>query len=412
MRFECPSSTRRFESVSGPLVWAQAAIALCFALGVSCAHAPIVPRGPSRLDPAVSNPEIRQRLILVGDAGLLEGGRKTLTAVGDLIASDPKLGQRTALVFLGDNIYPRGSELEKGEPHAARVLNAQARSGSGARQVIFIPGNHDWDDAARQAPFPDAVTTLEAMARYLESSERTVPAKMLPRPGCPGPAVRELDGLKLIVLDSEWWMQPEAQRSTWARDQGCAGATEREVLDRLSAELRCKGRSRCAPRVVVAHHPLETRGEHGGYFPWHEHLLCGGRLPLPVFCSIYVIARQHGLIHHDTSAKRYRHFVASIERALGDAPPLVYAAGHEHTLQVFRGHTSDYQLVSGSGSKKGPVAASPGTLFAQGDHGFMWIDVLNSGRVTLRVHSMGPDQEPGVPAYGIDLRPGTPAPGR
>ena len=405
MRFECPSSTRRFASVSGPLVGAQAAIALCFALGVSCAHAPIVPRGPSRLDPAVSNHEIRQRLILVGDAGLLEGGRRTLAAIGELIASDPKLGQRTALVFLGDNIYPLGRELKANKPHAARVLNAQTHSGRGARQVIFIPGNHDWDDAARQAPFPEAVATLETMGRYLENSERTAAAKMLPRPGCAGPSIRQLDGLKLIVLDSEWWMQPETQRSVWAREQGCAGKSEREVLDLLAAELRCKDPSRCDPRVVVAHHPLETRGEHGGYFPWHEHLLCGGKLPLPVLCSLYVLARQHGLTHHDTSSKRYRHFVASIEGALWDAPPLVYAAGHEHTLQVLRGRFSDYQLVSGSGSKRGPVAASPGTLFAQGEHGFMLIDVLKSGRITLRVHSLGPASEPGVPAYGIDLRP-------
>ena len=49
VRFECPSATRRFESVSRPLVGAQAAIALCFALGVSCAHAPILPRGSGLL---------------------------------------------------------------------------------------------------------------------------------------------------------------------------------------------------------------------------------------------------------------------------------------------------------------------------------------------------------------------------
>ena len=48
------------------------------------------------------------------------------------------------------------------------------------------------------------------------------------------------------------------------------------------------------------------------------------------------------------------------------------------------------------------MATRPGTLFARGAHGFMVLDFLRSGRITLRVYALDPDAGLAV-AYGIDL---------
>jgi hypothetical protein len=370
----------------------------------ACAHGPIEPRGPGRLATPVASDEIRQRVVLLGDAGKLSGGTPILAGLAKGLAQDPALLSRTAVVFLGDNLYPNAAQLRKGKPEARAALEAQAAAAQGAGHVLFVPGNHDWDDAARSAPFAEGLASLQAMAEFVESRERAAPAVMTPPPGCPGPERIALDGLELVVLDSEWWFQPAAERTAWAHANGCETTTEEEVLAGLREALRCADGGTCAPRIVVAHHPLETGGEHGGYFPWHEHLAClGGRLPLPVFCSIYVAIRVAGVSHTDTQNARYRHYIESVEEALRESPPLVFAAGHDHVLQVIKGRYAGYLLVSGSASKTAAVQAIPGTLFAQSQHGYMWLDLLHDGRIVLRVFS-SPDENVGEPVYELELR--------
>src|SRR5213075_968007 len=73
------------------------------------------------------------------------------------------------------------------------------------------------------------------------------------------------------------------------------------------------------------------------------------------------------------------------------AAPLVYAAGHEHSLQVFEGERGPrYLVVSGLGSheKAMPVGRAWNSLFAHSNSetpGFVTLDVLRDGRVRLGV---------------------------
>ena len=68
-------------------------------------------------------------------------------------------------------------------------------------------------------------------------------------------------------------------------------------------------------------------------------------------------------------------------------PLLIYAAGHDHSLQVLKGRATDYLLVSGAGSnvKLSKVKHGKNTLFAHKHTGFMVIDFLENGKVVLRV---------------------------
>src|SRR4030095_11611722 len=108
-------------------------------------------------------------------------------------------------------------------------------------------------------------------------------------------------------------------------------------------------------------------------------------------------------------------WTAREEAGAGGAAPLVYAAGHDHSLQIFRGDRAvRYSLVSGFGSKvkSSEVRHDGATLFAHADPahpGFMQLDLLRDGRARLAVIESAPDLPEGREVYSMVLErdPGT-----
>jgi hypothetical protein len=151
--------------------------------------------------------------------------------------------------------------------------------------------------------------------------------------------------------------------------------------------------------IVLAHHPLATGGSHGGYFTWWQHLFPlrefsrGLWIPLPGLGSAYPIARQRGISSQDFSSVENRRMRLMLETALRARRPLVYAAGHEHNLQVLGSAGAEWHLVSGAGSYNhvGPVAWRDSTRFAVAASGYMRLDVLLDGRVRLGVMTVASD---------------------
>jgi hypothetical protein len=73
--------------------------------------------------------------------------------------------------------------------------------------------------------------------------------------------------------------------------------------------------------------------------------------------------------------------------------PVLYAAGHEHSLQVLRSDVVDLVLVSGAGSPSEvtAVASGPNTVFAHEHAGFMALDVT---RRAIRLTVLEPPADP------------------
>jgi hypothetical protein len=145
--------------------------------------------------------------------------------------------------------------------------------------------------------------------------------------------------------------------------------------------------------LVAAHHPLITGGVHGGYFGWKDHffplevVVPGLWLPLPLLGSLYPAARQHGISGQDLPSRAYQRLIGAMRRAFADAKPALYAAGHEHNLQVIAGGPALLQLVSGTGiyGHSGRSVAVRGTLFARNASGFARLDIPTSGRARLAI---------------------------
>lgn len=364
--------------------------------------APTVPI-PSGLD---SSPVTS--VLLVGDGGLMEPGdpiRAQLTAD----ATDSADRGPTVVAFLGDNVYPAG--VREGESEYARdttflAVQLGAVSGSGAR-ALFIPGNHDWHNG-----FEGGLAALDRQAAWLQEADAPgSPVTWLPVvPGCPGPAIVDVGELRLIALDTQWFLHQYERR--------CEGRAPNEVFDELTSAIDGAGTREV---IVLAHHPLRTYGPHGGYFPVDRHLFplrdlrSWAFVPLPVLGTAYVVARTMGISDQDLEGdanERMREGIMGAIRAARRAPRF-YAAGHEHSLQVLSGAGDgpDYHLVSGSASKITPVDAREATRFATSRRGYMKVEV-GPERIQLSVIVAG-RSAPGDPegwCLRIDRVSGSEAP--
>src|SRR5580692_8891262 len=88
------------------------------------------------------------------------------------------------LVYLGDNIYPKGMPPEgsASRDDAMRILDRQVSVVQGKKaKAFFIPGNHDWKEG--KAGGWDQVKNEDD---YIESLGLPN-VEMLPHDGCPGP---------------------------------------------------------------------------------------------------------------------------------------------------------------------------------------------------------------------------------
>lgn len=308
------------------------------------------------------------RLILAGDAGSPAPEDPTLALVARW--SEPR-PERSRVVYLGDNVYPAGLQDED-RARGEAVLRQQIAAGPARK--IFLPGNHDWGYRLVQSLTPGVLARQQA---FIDAHGAA--ARFAPRDGCPGPEEIELlapgdglrGGLTLLALDLHWWLLPEEQRPA------CQGIRDTsEFLPRLSGVLAAR---RDENVVVVAHHPLRSGGPHGGHT--RGFLYDFGAL----------LARQLYSLQ-DLVEPGYREMIGVLSAVLAEHPPLAFAAGHDHNLQVLEGDdAARLAIVSGAASRVSGVTALDDTLFAHAQLGFVVMDFYRlhgseGARESLVVH--------------------------
>ena len=308
--------------------------------------------------------EIEHSLFLIGDAGEADPrAERGGIPLDSLTAQVAAFASRSTVVFLGDNIYPAGIPDEGHAEYAdaLRRLEAQVLAVPPGGRGIFVPGNHDWAHEE-----PDGLFSIRRQERLIAALARGRDVRLLPTNGCPGPVSLDSGRLRLILLDTQWWLHNYIVRDSTTTCTNTMSA----VTAALRREVRAPGEGRVV--VVAAHHPLMTGGEHGGY--------CGITGPFRRFAG-----RTQDVM--STINQRMRD---SLEAAFSGAPPLVYAAGHDHSLQVlYGGRNVGYIIVSGGGS---PTKVSCAVRLRESIYtsphraGFMRLDVLREKGVLLRVY--------------------------
>ncbi|MGK2961152.1 MAG: hypothetical protein ACSLFK_03275 [Gemmatimonadaceae bacterium] len=324
--------------------------------------------------------DIETSLYLIGDAGEPDprGRSKVLDSMAVLVRADPR---KSVVVFLGDNVYPDGIPEEGRAEYAdaRRRLQVQVDAIPPGVRAFFIPGNHDW---AGSGPFGLYAVRLQEQMLGTMASGRDI--RMVPSNGCPGPVPLDFGRLRFIALDTQWWLHSYIIRDAVSKCQTDPAGVTAALRQQISGEV--------PGRVVVvgAHHPLMTGGEHGGY------------------CGIAGPFRRLAGHSQDILSSLNRAMRDSIETAFAAKPPLVYAAGHEHNIQVLRGGaTVQYLLVSGAGSQSKVscgVWLRESYYVAQHRTGFMRLDIMRDKGVFLRVYTYTGEGRGGV-SYSHWLEP-------
>lgn len=328
---------------------------------------------------AEPSPETVEAVVfLVGDAGATpDDGSPLLVRLGaDVERWSAALGRDSAVAvaFLGDNVYPDGVRPRSHPLFATdstRLWNqVELLAGPAARRHRtsgwFLAGNHDWG----------SMTGAKGLARLRNQEVQLEQANaaglnvaMVPEAGSPGPVMRDIgEDFRLVFIDTHWFLQdpPERERSRFFDRLGMAfeDANDREIL-------------------VISHHPWATSGPHG--------VSEGGRA-----LGYYWLLEKTGTLVQDLDSPVYGGFIGSFRRVVRDSGrrPLVFAGGHDHSLQVFEGLTRTdprHSVVSGSGSKLTPVSEAEGLRYAASRPGYMTLFFRTGGRLDLFVTAGSPE---------------------
>ncbi len=351
---------------------------LLVALAVAGCAARIIP--PSSVPPLAAG-EAVATVFLIGDAGAPNpAGEPVLEALSRSLADR---ADSTVILFIGDNVYPLGlpDSGDRSFRESARRLKAQLAF---ARQVpvIFVPGNHDWDRSG-----PEGLARIQRQGRFIarESAGR---ARLAPADGCPGPEPVDIGpGLRLLLLDTEWWLFPHHKPG---EGSACAAHSPAEVTGRLARLLE---QSAGRQVIVAAHHPVLSGGPHAGYLSLADHIFPlrvihpALFLPLPVLGALYPLARSFGISPEDLNSAPYHRLRAALDSVFTCNPPAIYAAGHDHGLQLLDRGRPPLLAVSGAGiyGHEEHLMRIPETRFALSKGGFMRADLLRDGRLRLGV---------------------------
>ena len=304
-------------------------VILALTLAGCASTSPVQPKAP--VEPAAAAPPPPppppplpvpvDSVFLVGDAGDRGAKDEVLAALKDEVkGASAALGSgHVTVIFLGDNIYDEGLPDENGTPDfkkAFALLKAQVDSANvnSGVNVYFVPGNHDWNYQGT-----DGLARIRRQTRELRNIGSNV--AMLPGDGCPGPSVKKTVGgrLQIVFLDTQWWLFDNSKRPAAA---ACSPGTETDVTAAIGKALADAGGMFS---IFVAHHPLISGGPHGtDRFPHTS--------------------------DQDQDNATNLHMRKAILGALKPSPPLAWASGHDHTLEVLQGGGAQFLLVSGAGN--------------------------------------------------------------
>ncbi len=308
---------------------------------------------------------LKQRIVLLGDAGYsqLSPLEPSLQLAANIAKEEPN---KTKVLFLGDNIYTRGfpvlkegqSSYNKKQLKQISFLTAQLQvaklSGS---QSYILPGNHDW--IAKQ---------VDEQASYIHSyaSDNKLKAEFVPynKGNIPLPEIVHLDGISLLFIDSTWWLRKSGKNIDKVNKK----------IDELVTQLKTKYAKNTL--LIASHHPIKSIGPHGNL----------GEIDVCIKAT-KCKHRKIGDIAHPVSQRAFK----TLQQRLASIDNVIYAAGHDHSLQVFEFDNKGSQqiaLVSGSANhnKLSAVGQSHDNVFALSEVGFMVLDVYQNN-VQLKVYT-------------------------
>ena len=353
----------------------------------SCASGKLYVNAPGKIIQEEPSEIPSYTIYALGDAG--EANDQSKTVMQELAKVSKGSQHPSMVIFLGDNIYPAGlpPEQDKAYNEARNILLNQINDlSSFGGNIVFIPGNHDWNEFKK-----GGLDAIRRQGNLLDQHESNK-VNMLPENGCGGPALMELNNdVVMLIIDSQWWIQDWSKEPQMNED--CSIQSKEEFIK----EFRAKVALYKDKQIVVAmHHPFYTQGNHGGHYSIKDHIFPLTAavdwlyLPLPIIGSIYPYYRSVIGSSQDLPNRRYKSLREAILDDLDYDGEMIFLSGHEHCLQYII-HENDHFLISGAGSKQTEVADHKELVYGHKSGGFMKLDFYRNKVVWLTVYEVDPN---------------------
>jgi len=306
-------------------------------------------------------------VVALGDAGEKNSDLKgNASLIGRMNSGVHDGGRADMILFLGDNFYPTGLNVPVAsvEDKANSVLSyfKDPMTELGPDRVHAVAGNHDYytGHAFEASAFFGLIDIeIGPMGIGDRGNEREA---ALPEwtyhYGMPSQTVVPLgtngaDSVAFLFFDSARLLRTDPVEWKPALDS----------LQRLlSASSRRPGISW---RVLVAHHPIASVGEHGGWTSWNDETR---EVDFVTPCDKDTNALgwfKNFIDPEDLCADRYRAYIDSMKTIIGrnDAKVQLVLSGHDHSLQLLSYPERNpecltcpnVQIISGAASKRASV---------------------------------------------------------
>lgn len=331
--------------------------------------------------PVALSDTLSHRFYLIGDAGYATEPitQQLLQAVSAKLKTE---GKNTSLLYLGDNIYPLGMPPKghKDRDDAETGLNSQmALAKLFTGKTYFIPGNHDWYHG---------LEGLEEQNDYIEDRLKDNKS-FLPGKGCGIDDLEINDNVTLIVIDSQWFIENWDKYPTI--NDNCDIKTREAMFTEFESLLN---KNQDKTIIVAIHHPLMTKGSHGGEFSLKKQIFpLKYKVPMPVLGTMINVARKtSGFIDQDVQSRIYRSLSNRIKTLIQDKKNVIVVSGHDHNLQYIE-KDNVYQVISGSGSKVEAARAVYPQNFSYGGTGYAIMDIFTNGKSRIALYRVKDDVE-------------------
>jgi hypothetical protein len=228
-----------------------------------------------------SNAQVSRVLVL--GKGIEEGVPELLAKLKADLDAGPQ-----AVILTGDFIRNK-HRVDKNpllDSRVGQLLNAYQG------KIYVVPGELEY------GPYQN--NSIEQLTRLEESlSEFSGKFQLVPTDGCPGPYAIEFDEWVLIFINTSRFLH-QGEKMPFSE---CGLEDESSFFGDIENLLEVYSDR---PALVVGHHPMRSRGNHAGYFPWQQHLLP------PVLGSIYAGFRKYIGGLQDIRSERYTSLIESL----------------------------------------------------------------------------------------------------
>ncbi|MRX46300.1 metallophosphoesterase [Pedobacter puniceum] len=327
------------------------------------------------------NNNLTFEVLLIGDSGNIS--RNKPDAALELLKNHLPQHENSAVIFLGDNIYPNGlpapgTILREDAETVLKKHHDALKDYKG--KVVFISGNHDWNKGKANG--------LAFVLRQEEYLKQLFDDKFsyLPPLGCPGPSEVILnDDLVLIAINTQWWVQKGVRPI--GKQYGCDVENEAQFFTKLE-QLLSKHQSKKI--LVIGHYPIYSYSLHGGKYKLKHHLFPftlykkKAYLPLPFVGSLLPLYRKYVGAREDLAHPRFKILRKRLKEIFRKYPGLIYAAGHEHNLQYIEKYHNHY-IVSGAASKATYVLDGKYSRFGISGKGFFKLRLYKNMKIKTEV---------------------------